>query len=379
MRKITLLLLNSLLIFALAACSSNPSNEAAEQTNSGKVDEVSPETNEKPNETVTKSPIAKPDGLKHTLVLSTFYEEDFFNEAVKKYEVEHPNITIKLNIAHPKGNDINWEADHEKFVKTMNTQILTGTGPDVLEMDQLPIGQYVSKKALLNLSEMMNNDPSFQREQYFTNVLDNLKLNGGVYGLPVRFYLYGITSDEAAIQKAGVPFDDKSWTWNRFMQTSKELIQKGDYEYVFMSIPEYVLDEMVQADYSTFVDQINHKANFDSAAFIGMLHQVKEMVDEKILYNPNSSVHIGRLSQAYFTMDMISSIRRFVLDGTNHVKLYNKPISEGQTQGGFFRTETTLGINAKSSIKSEAWDFVKFLISEKVEPGGFPLNKNVYK
>ncbi|MNI65066.1 hypothetical protein D3C73_1205490 [compost metagenome] len=36
-------------------------------------------------------------------------------------------------------------------------------------------------------------------------------------------------------------------------------------------------------------------------------------------------------------------------------------------------------MNANSSVKEEAWDFVKFLISENIQPGGFPLNKQAFQ
>lgn len=78
-------------------------------------------------------------------------------------------------------------------------------------------------------------------------------------------------------------------------------------------------------------------------------------------------------------MDTVGSFRRFVLDDTDQLKFYNKPLAEGQKPGGFFSAGTMLSINAKSAVKNEAWDFVKFLISDEVDPDGFPLNKNVYK
>ncbi|QGQ94702.1 extracellular solute-binding protein [Paenibacillus psychroresistens] len=386
MKKYSLLLVSILLIFVMTACSSNPSGGAVEQSNNGNTIDASPNSTKGPADTIanTNTPAAmeKPDGQKHTIVFSMFYEEDFINEAVKKYEAKHPNITIKLNIAHPKGDDANWEANHEKFIKTMNTQMLSGQGPDLLEMDQLPVDQYVNKKLLANMSEMMDSDPSFQRADYFTNILDNIKLNGGVYGMPVSFYLDAIIGDQAALEKAGIPFDDKSWTWNQFIQTVKELAQKAEREYAFTySRPEYLLNEMVHANYATFVDQANLKGKFDSDAFTGLMNQIKTMYDEKV-------VSKEQFSDNYFAMDKISSIRNYLLDAKGFLtqqgniiqtKLYDKPKAEGQEAGGYFQTVTTIGINAKSTNKPEAWDFVKYLISEEVESGGFSLNKKAYQ
>jgi ABC-type glycerol-3-phosphate transport system substrate-binding protein len=117
-REIRLLLVICLLIFTLTGCKSN--------VNGAKATEVPHKTASEQGETITDTTTAKPNGSKKKIVFSTFYEEGFLKDAIKKYEVKHPNIEIQLTFAHPNGNDINWDADYEKFVKTTNTQMLTG-------------------------------------------------------------------------------------------------------------------------------------------------------------------------------------------------------------------------------------------------------------
>ncbi|MBP1989367.1 ABC transporter substrate-binding protein [Paenibacillus eucommiae] len=374
MNKYGLLLISCLLLFTMAACSSNSDRENVEQPDNGNVKDTPQKTTAETEEALAA---ASNEGRK-TIVFSTFYESDFLKEAVKNYEAKHPNIAIQLTYAHAIGDDANWEANHEKFVKTTNTQMLTGKGPDLLEMDQLPMGQYVNKKMLMNLSEMMEKDPGFQKEQYFTNILDNVKLDGSVYGIPVRFYLYGLIGDEEAIKKTGITFDDNSWTWNQFIQTAKELAQQGGHEYAFFGDAIVLLNEMVNETYGQFVDPVNRKSNFESEAFTRLMKQVKTMIDEKVVNHQSRS-------DTFFRMDTITSIRSYILAGTQYMemynkpKLYSKPKAEGQQAGGFFRTETTIGIHAKSAVQKEAWDFIKYLISEETEPGGFPLNKQAYK
>ncbi|MEK8126575.1 extracellular solute-binding protein [Paenibacillus filicis] len=383
LKPIGILLSASMLALSITGCSGGVSpgqgrqsaGEASAQTAGGKGELAPPKTIEEQGRGGGETS----QGGKKTIVFSTFYETDFIKDAKAKYEAKHPNIQIQLTHAQAKGDDANWEANHEKFVKTTNTQMLAGKGPDLLEMDQLPIEQYVNKRALANMSDLMKNDPSFKREQYFTNILDNVKLSGSVYGMPVRFYLYGLIGDEDAISKSGVKIDDTSWTWDQFTQTMKALKQKGDREYAFLSRPEYLLSSMVKTDYAAYVDPIQRKASFDSPRFIGLMTQLKGMYDDEVI---SAAVNFPK---TYFIEDMFSSIRNYILSGTTqnpgtflNRKLYNRPVAEGQQPGGYFRTESTIGINANSSVQKEAWDFVKFLVSDEVQPGGFPLNKKAY-
>ncbi|KAF4324812.1 hypothetical protein G195_001111 [Phytophthora kernoviae 00238/432] len=73
-----------------------------------------------------------------------FFPNQGFQEAKMKYEKLHPNIEIKLETAYT--DDAHSEADEEKFVKNMNTAMLAGKGPDLLQsaeyMNILPTDNY---------------------------------------------------------------------------------------------------------------------------------------------------------------------------------------------------------------------------------------------
>lgn len=69
---------------------------------------------------------------------------------------------MKTELKYTKSGDgAEGAAAHEKFVKTTNTAMLSGKGPDLIEMDQLPIESYVKKDLLANMSEIIENDPTF--------------------------------------------------------------------------------------------------------------------------------------------------------------------------------------------------------------------------
>lgn len=71
-------------------------------------------------------------------------------------------------------------------------------------MDTLPVSKYVGKNLLANLGGMMDNDPAFKKEQYFQNILDNVKeSNGALYTMPLSFSLLGLM-DQEALDKCGV-------------------------------------------------------------------------------------------------------------------------------------------------------------------------------
>ena len=64
------------------------------------------------------------------------------------------------------------------------------------------------------------------------------------------------------------------------------------------------------------------------------------------------------------------------------MRLYERPHAEDAAEGGYFKTYRAVGISANSKVKAEAWDFVKFMMSDEIrtppESAGIPINKKVF-
>lgn len=312
-------------------------------------------------------------GGKTTIVFSTFFPDTRFQEAKTKYEAMHPNVEIRLESVQT--DDANVEADLEKFETTMNAAMLAGKGPDLLEMDKLPTDRYVQRGLLADLNKLIEQDPSFRKDDYFANILDNSKVGGGLYGMPLSFFLFGLAGDEDAIAQAGVKIDDMAWSWNDFAQIAKKLVN-GVYPHVINTTPEYMLMQMVTDHYSLFIDEAVRRAHFDTATFTALMQQVKTMADEGI---------IGEGRPYFFPVqinspgDYLTSLKSYLAP---NVKLYIKPHAQDVAAGGYFRSYRTVGLNANSQVKQQAWDFIKFMMSEEIETlpnsAGFPINQNAF-
>ncbi|OPA73005.1 ABC transporter substrate-binding protein [Paenibacillus selenitireducens] len=374
MKKTIFMMLTILLIISVSACS-DPTGKGEAQSENKKTEDLKEKD----------TPDLKLDGEKKTIVFSTYFPDEFFEQAKKKYEAKHPNITIDLR--YVESDDAHGEADSEKFIKTANTAMLSGKGPDLIEMDILPMGSYVNKQLLVNMSEMMEHDPSFLRDQYFTNILDAVTLNGGIYGMPMNFFLYGLVGNETVIDKSGVKIDDKNWNWSQFVDVAKELknANSAKNQSALLSEPHYLLNEMVHDQYATFVDQAKGEASFDSQGFTALLQQVKSLFDEQVA-SETAPRSIFWNTSIVSPADYIRMMKQSEHYGKGYEftsKLYAKPHADGKEAGGYFRTYKTIGMNAKSEVKAEAWDFIKFMLSDEVQAqagsAGFPLNKNVYQ
>jgi multiple sugar transport system substrate-binding protein len=217
------------------------------------------------------------------LVFATVNPSKQLKESVKKYESLHPNITIELTYTQTEFKDIDSQlANIEKYVTTTNTAMLAGKGPDLLEMDLLQADKYANRHLLVDLNDMMKQDASFNKNDYFANVLDNSEIGEGLYAMPFSFNLVGLIGDADAIGKTGVQIDDENWTWDDFSVIAKQLAQKDSNKPVLISSTDYMVSEMVSDNYPLYVDEENRKAKFDSPAFTETLQRIKKMFDEGV-------------------------------------------------------------------------------------------------
>ncbi|QGQ97626.1 extracellular solute-binding protein [Paenibacillus psychroresistens] len=366
MKKIILLIIFCTLMMSVAACTSESSGTASSPMTSGENTSDSTPTTESssaPQSTAALPPMATPDpNKKSTLVFAMYAYDPYLEDATKAYEQKHPNIKIDFQYVakefDPAGTLV------EKFNTKTNADFLRGKGPDLVVMDDLPETKYVGNKLLVNLGEMMDSDPSFQKEQYYQNIISNIKeKDGGVYTMPLSFYLSGLIGDEEALDKSGVAFDDKSWTWDQFSKTMKNLPPTDKYNFPYFAKTEQnLLYEMVNANFSQLVDKVNKKAYFDTDRFIKLMEQIKTMEADKTL-----TLDPKNYEKVYFQQGDLYSLSNFLdyLENSkiSKLKLYELPKAEGQQPGGYFSTFLNIGINANTSLKPEAWDFLKFLMS----------------
>lgn len=267
-----------------------------------------------------------------TVVLSVFATSDFYKQAKMKFEEKHPDIMIEIKEYSAGGESE--EGKLEKYVQTTNTQLLSGKGADLIDLDVsgLQVGKYVNKNALVDLNEMMNNDKSFDSNRYYLNILENVKMNGGLYALPTRFFLDTLTGDSEGIKKAGVQINDKDWTWSQFAKAGKQLNSKEGRYAMGNTPPEQMLGYLVADNYSTLVDNSKRKANFTSPFFTDLLKQVKGMYDDKVI-----TVDAVNFGDAYFYPTLLFSPDDYFAgpaDFFKQGKVYSKPC-ERSGVGGF--------------------------------------------
>ncbi len=312
---------------------------------------------------------------KTIVTLSIQQPSEFMQIAEKKFEGKYPDIDLQIQ---------NTE-DYEKYTTTTNTALLSGKGPDIFEINgRMPIDDYVSKQLLLNMNDLLDQDKTLDKNDLQMDVLEVLKLNGGLYRVPSGFGMSVFVGDGNVIKNSTVKIDDKSWNWNTFEEISKQLIQqaeKGGKKH-FYALADYPADSflrgMVMDNYGEFVDRTAKKAKFNSPEFVELMQNIKKMFDEKVM-----TEQLGKMDNQLFSHASLMSPIDFI-DGLysyfENPVLLQKPYTE-QSEGTQIFPLSEIAIRANSPVKDEAWKFISFLLSDEAqslqEREGFSLLASV--
>lgn len=356
MKKWLLLLSMGAMITSLTACSSGGSGTAGKVTSK--------------------------DG-KTVLTLSVTESSPFYQTVEKKFEEKYPDIDLQIK-AYKTGEQ--WgSGEYEKYRNSMNTAMLSGKSMDIIEVDELPLKEYVSKGFLLDLNELLHKEQTLDKDDLQMNILDGLKLNDGIYTIPLGYMLRVFVGDGEMLGSVNIKFDDKTWNWKEFEKVSKEVIQKKsgtDELYALASYPpDLLFQEMLVENYAAFVDTSAKKAAFDSPEFVNLFEQVKQMYEEKIVTSEEA-----KPGNQIFNSTSIKSPIDFI-EGPymlfDQPKLLQSPQAgeTGDRKGSRVSTIKHFAIHAKSPVKDEAWKFISFLLSKEVQMlqdrEGFSMLKSV--
>jgi multiple sugar transport system substrate-binding protein len=339
-----------------------------------------------------------------TVTLSVMTSDRFLELAKQQYEQAHPNVKIDIKeyvaLAQPQpapspgpgGAGARQQTtvmankpdpkNIEKYVSTVGAELMSGKASDIIFTSGLPYKKYADKKLLENISDLMSKDSSFQSNQYYTNIFDAMKYKGALYTIPVKIGLNMWLGNQSVLSADKI--DDGKWTWTDFKKAAAGWMKDNNNDgkpdmYPLGKIEsDQLITFMLNSSFSKFVDMGSKKAKFDSPEFIAMLKLAKSMYDEKIISADNADTNVVFLPKANTLayLDMYSLPKTF-FDGKG--SYYDLP-SENDVRGTQFTSPMPVAINSKSANKKEAWDFVKFLLSDHMqsarELAGFAVNKN---
>jgi ABC-type glycerol-3-phosphate transport system substrate-binding protein len=362
-----LLLVGLVLVFAIsllgcapaAAPTEEPAEEAAEEPAEEAAEEPAEEAAEEPAEEAAEEPAE--DVVE--LVWMRFSEgHDVELELMDEFNAAHPNI-------HVTADTVPAEDNYSKLVLTTEA----GTPPDVY-MTYFTLGA-----ATNGLSMDLTPFIEAEGEEWFNNLSPNgwafHEYAGAYYAAPWRVAPGMIIVNNNLLEKAGLELPAGEWTWDEFLEYAQAMTNPADDEYGFC-IMGSAEDPGTDYQFYPYLFQaggvmINDEglSGFNTNAGAEALQFLTDMINEYQVVPPGTTsatanTCIDLLAADKVGMWLNASLWLGIIRSTYpeaDISLAPAPVN---ARGSTLVGGTGLGMSPDTEHPEEAWEFIKFMISD---------------
>lgn len=126
------------------------------------------------------------------LTIYSLYEDEDITQMIVQFQKANPNITVEHEVGL-SGEDGMTEAD---AVRTLNTEILAGSGPDLICLDGFNLQSYLEKGVLADVSHVLN-----QGDPLLRNITDCYADGDKICAVPTTFTFPAIYGKEEYVSQ----------------------------------------------------------------------------------------------------------------------------------------------------------------------------------
>lgn len=273
-------------------------------------------------------------------------------------------------------------------IKTLNTSIIAGTGPDLIVLDGMSINNYIDKGILVNINDIVAEVN--KEEKLFDGISKAFSMDGNTYAIATR-YLVPLLIGDPNVIKDILDIDSLANEVGKL---------KGMYPEMQSIIGLYnrpLLATLYNISAGTWIksdgslDELEIKNYFENAKKIQSI-QLKNVdqdsvnkIEANFIDSPNPeldqmlNVGLGEQKLAITEMGNFNYFNMMptIMDEAN---VEYKCI--GAAKKGTFIPRTVIGISSKSNNLEEAKKFLKLILSSDLQAidvgGGFPVNQRAF-
>ncbi len=295
---------------------------------------------------------------KETLKLAVLYGGDMYDKVID-FNRHNDSVRIQL-VDYSEFNDAEND-DYDAGRTKLLTEIMSGTVPDILALNQLPYKQLAAKGILEDLYPYLDKDPELKRSDFFPNVLKAMEVNGGLYEITDSF---NVTTLVGATQVVG---EKPGWTY-KDLQAALATMPEDCAAMDMYTTRDDLLQTLLSADMDHYVDWNTGKCSFDSQDFLELLAFVKQfpasIPDDMEWESPSVLIAAGRqmLTSAYIYSvdDMLWNDAQFGPGGCTYI---GYPTNNGV--GSVMDISSSFGISTSCKNKDAAWQFLRTYLTEE--------------
>lgn len=244
--------------------------------------------------------------------------------------------------------------------------LASGTAGDIINLTLLPYTEYAQNGVLEDLYPFMENDPTFRKEDYYTNIFEALEYQDKLYGVPLGFDYWCYRFNKPLLEENNMDFSriktvnykDVTDIYHKISMNNKDLIlSKGWNQWIFE------INELI-----SYIDEKNNYANFNSKEFVDYLNAVKSIQWPESpdgIVGEDCQLFLGKSELCGFVYSDYNRQRNASLFTDEKGRLTEAIPASSSNGSNPFQANYFLGITSASKNKELAWLFIKSWLRER--------------
>ena len=322
------------------------------------------------------------------LKLYSLYDDEDLRQIISRYQKSHPETDIHLEIGL-SGEDGVTEAD---ALRTLNTEILAGSGPDILRLDGMSLDSYLKKDVFLDLSDLLSGTKTLEQVTRCYASGDKVPVIPAAFAIPA---IYGpqnlisqITDLDSLVRVAKQARQENTEALSLLNALMPRLVI--DVAYDSCSPAWQKADGTLDADVlEHFIDAMSQLYAVDAPLrekYAEVLNAMEQQGGDT--YKPGEYTGIGGapdiiMQGASISMGTLESMDgwAYALSGDERLEGYTMLPLKAQAQNTFLPRQL-YSVLATSKHTEAAKEFVWFVLGEEVQSSaltsGFPVNQAAF-
>lgn len=293
-------------------------------------------------------------------------KESGIRQAVSLFQEKCPELEVTFEVGYT-GKDGVTLSD---AIRTLNTELMAGEGPDILLLDGLPADSYVKSGILEDVTGIV--EP--RKDQFFYNIISAYNGGDNVYKVPMTFNIPVILGDTEVVganNNAELMEVLERKAGNGIPLISPENLSSiAGSLFITSDIQQGTLDEEKLADFYYDLKMISDKSISDEKRqSIDEWHRLTYWADQYPTMNslPELDIYFER---AQFGIDSLSLFENYmqILTVCKEKGLSYQYIN--REKGNHFIASNVLGINSTGKHKDAAKLFLEYYLSGEAQKAG---------
>ena len=263
-------------------------------------------------------------------------------------------------------------SEQYQYTERLLVQCAANASPDIIHLDRKDIPLFVQKGLLEDMTPLVEGDSSFDPGVFLPRLASGCSVAGRPYAVPHNFSTIVLYYNRDHFDAAGMHYPDSTWTWETLLDAARRLTVK-DRE---GNIVRYGCH--MQIAFSALLEQNGgHVLNGALDTCVIASTECADALQFEADLSEKYRVSWSMLAQNLQWDDMFEGGRvSMIANGRWAAVPYERSMGEGTVDiaplpRGRFRRGAAAGhvmaISSGSAKKEEAWEFIKFLVSDEGE------------